>query len=119
MGMDVLYCRQINILAPFTLHIDNLTADHSVGTGTGRNLMDHCQQTGRVTTGCEAGITGQLEGFRQKCVSGQNRQRLSEDLMIGRIAAPEIIVIHGRQVVVDQRICVNHLHGTCSRNRAF
>jgi hypothetical protein len=32
------------------------------------------------------------------------------------VAAAEIVVVHGGQVVVDQRICMDHLHGASGRH---
>jgi hypothetical protein len=56
-----------------------------------------------------------LEGMRQQRVPRQDRDPLAEDLMAGRLSAPEIIVIHRRQVIVDERIGVNALDRTGCR----
>src|SRR5439155_13040924 len=44
----------------------------------------------------------------QQGVAGQDRQRLAELLVTGRQATAKVVVVHGGQVVVDQRIRVNH-----------
>ena len=44
----------------------------------------------------------QAESFGQQRVPGENRGCLAIHLVIGRTATTEIIIIHGRQVIVDQ-----------------
>ena len=56
-----------------------------------------------------------LEGQRQQGVAGQDRRRLAEHLVAGRPAAAQVVVVHRRQVVVDQRVGVDHLDGTGGR----
>jgi hypothetical protein len=43
-------------------------------------------------------------------VPRQDRGGLVEGLVAGGPAAPQVVVVHGRQVVVDQRIGVDQLH---------
>ena len=52
-----------------------------------------------------------LEGQRLQRVAGQDGGGLVELLVTGGLAAPEIVVVHGRQVVVDQRIGVQEFDG--------
>ena len=52
-----------------------------------------------------------LKGQGQQGVAGQDGHRLAEDLVAGGPAATQIVVVHGRQIVVDQRIGVDHFHG--------
>ena len=63
------------------------------------------------TPGGEARVADQLEGLGQQGVTGQDGDSFAEDLVVGGIAAPEVVIVHGRQVVVDQGIGVDHLHG--------
>ena len=58
-----------------------------------------------------------LERQRQEPVPGQDRRRLVKRLVAGRPAAPQVVVVHRRQVVVDQRIGMNHLQRTGRRHR--
>ena len=44
-------------------------------------------------------------------VAGQHGRALAEDLVVRRLAAAEIVVVHAGQVVVDERIGVQHLYG--------
>ena len=32
--------------------------------------------------------------------------------MTGRPPTPQVIIVHGRQIIMDQRVSVNHLHGS-------
>ena len=56
-----------------------------------------------------------LESQGQQRVAGQNRRRFAERLVTGGPAAAHVVVVHGRQVVVDQRIGVHHLDGAGRR----
>ena len=48
-----------------------------------------------------SGSSQHLEGHRQQAVAGQDRGRLVESLVAGRLAAAQIAVVHRRQIVVD------------------
>ena len=62
-------------------------------------------------------LAGQhLERQRQQGIAGQNRRGLVERLVAGGPATPQIVVVHGRQIVVDQRIGVDHLDGAGGRH---
>ena len=52
-----------------------------------------------------------LERNRQKRVASEHRRRLVERDMCRRPTAPEIVVVHAGQVVVHERIGVQHLDG--------
>ena len=45
----------------------------------------------------------------QQSVAREDRGRLIELLVIGRTTAPEVVVIHRRQVVMNQRVSMNQL----------
>jgi hypothetical protein len=50
-----------------------------------------------------------LEGPRLQCVAGEAGHRFSENNVAGGPAAAEVIIVHRRQIVVNQRIGVNDL----------
>jgi hypothetical protein len=52
-----------------------------------------------------------LEGQSVQAVAGEDRRRLAEGLVSGRLAAAEVVVVHRRQIVMDQRIDVNRFDG--------
>ena len=57
------------------------------------------------------GIGGDnLKCQRRHRVAGQDRDRLTEDFVIGGPAATKIIVIHRRQIVMHKRKGMNQFH---------
>ncbi len=52
-----------------------------------------------------------LVGERLQGIAGEDRRRLAVSLVAGGTAAAQVIVIERRQVVMDQRIGVDHLQG--------
>ncbi len=50
-----------------------------------------------------------LEGRGEQGVTGQDRVGFAIHLVVGGPAATEVVVVHGRQVVMDQRHGVDHL----------
>ena len=87
--------------------VDHLPADHAAtaagGAEPGRQLAAH----GRVRVG--GGIDQHLEGQRQQRIAREDGGRLAELDVTGRLAAAKIVVVHGRQVVMDQGIAVHQL----------
>ena len=55
------------------------------------------------------GVSHHLKSIGQQAIARQNGSRLVIGLVDGRAAAAQIIIIHGRQIVMDQRIAVDHL----------
>ena len=60
-----------------------------------------------------------LERQRQQRVAGKHRRRLVKGLVNGRLAAPEIVIVHAGQVVMDQRITVDALERRRRAQQAF
>ena len=82
------------------LEIDHLSADHTGCTGGGGEFRDEIASYRRIAVG--VGMGQHPEGCGQQTVSGENRRRLVELLVAGRSPAPEVAVVHRRQVVMDQ-----------------
>ena len=59
-----------------------------------------------------------VEGKRQQRVTDKNCGRLVEGLVHGRPSAPQIVVVHGRQIVMDQRIAVHEFERGAGHQRA-
>lgn len=59
----------------------------------------------------------QLHCRRQQPIARQNRHVLAELAVICQLTAPQVIVVHRRQVVVNQAVCVNHFQRTGKRQR--
>ena len=82
----------------------------------------------RACAAARGAAGGALGGSRQhgerlgeQRVAGEDRQGLAEDHVAGRPAAAQVVVVHRRQVVVDQRVGVDHLdarrRAACARSR--
>ena len=99
------------------LQIHHLAADHALGAGGGGHGGD--EPAAHLRVGVGRGIAEDSEGERQQCIAGQNRRRLAEFDVAGGLAAPQIVVVHRRQIVVDQRIGVDHLDRGGGAQRAF
>ena len=63
------------------------------------------------------GVNQQFESNLVQRVSGKHRNRLIEGLVHCRFAAPHVVIVHARQVVVNQRIDVNGLDRTADAQR--
>ena len=61
------------------------------------------------------GLRGDFKRLRQQRVARQHGDAFAEHLVVGRLAAAEIVVVHRRQIVVDERIGVDALDGARER----
>ena len=107
-----------SIVRALRLEVHHLAADEAgraAGLAEDRRGREPPAQPRRVQPGGHLGQ--QVEGPRQQRVAGQDRDRLAEDLVRGRLAAAQVVVVHGRQVVVDQAVGVDHLHGAGERHQ--
>ena len=100
----------------------------ALATATGPARSSACPPTSAVapaawasaaTQAAAAGgpnVAGQhFERQGQQSVAHQNGRRFAEDLVACRPAATQVVVVHRRQIVVDQRIGVDHFHGAGRR----
>jgi hypothetical protein len=60
-----------------------------------------------------------VEGLGQKRVAGQQRNPFTENLMVGQLSPPEIIVVQGGQIVVNDGIGMDEFQGTGEREQVF
>ena len=58
-------------------------------------------------SGCVSRARQNVEGKRQQAVAGEDRGRLVEFLVRGRLPAPQVVIVHRRQIVVHQRIAMH------------
>ena len=93
-------------------NIVGLPAHQLAGTGG----LGQCRAAGGRHARRANAFGQHLEGEAQQAIAGQDRHRLAEDLVARRPAAAEIVVVHGGQVVVNERIGMDHLHGTSGRH---
>ena len=83
---------------------------------------DHARPPGRIGQGCDEAapyfsigmglfITKNTKGKGKQAVPGENRRGLVELYVTGVLAAPQIVIVHGRQIIMNQRIGMHHFHG--------
>ena len=102
--------------------IDGLAANHSARASGLRNNLHRTElsvaQDGRRNARHLPWFAREKhERFREQSVTGENRQALAVDDVVGRPASPQGVVVHGRQIVVDERVGVNQLERTRGRHR--
>ena len=96
--------------AAFGGEVERLPAGHAGGAARVGERLDHAHADRGV--GRQARMRRQqLEGQHLQRIAGQDRRRFVERLVAGRPAAAQVVVVHGRQVVVHQRVAVNQLDG--------
>ena len=87
-------------------HVEELAAHHPADARGGRQLARAGEHVGRL-----AGLLGERQPQRlgEQAVAGEDRHVLAERHVAGGLAAAQVVVVHGRQVVVDERVGVDHL----------
>jgi len=88
------------------LKICNLSGDELERTGGASQLVH--QGAMRIALG-GLRLSKDLEGAREKRITGKNGDPFAENLVAGRLAAPEIVVVHCWQIVMDERVGVDAL----------
>ncbi len=89
----------------FRYQVDHLATDHAADSGRfGETGGERGAHRGVVVGG---GIGQNREGQREQPVAGQDRGRFVESLVNRWLPATEIVVVHGRQIVVDKAVAVN------------
>src|SRR6185503_10578103 len=108
--MNVLKRQRVNFLT-FAFYVGHLPADQRLNrSGGSRNFADDPHLTIGVSVWV---VRGQHpECLSQQRIACQYRDRLAERLVASRPSAPQIVVVHRRQIVMDQRIGMNHLDCT-------
>jgi hypothetical protein len=83
----------------FCFEVRHLSPDHAMdGACGGGNLREDGGAAVRGYRGCSDRLKRQC----QKRVTGKNRQGLAKFLVAGRFAAPQVVIVERRQVVVNQ-----------------
>ena len=104
---------------PDRIEIDRLSADHAGRAGGVGDQRQHAQlphhQRGVMPLRF---AREQAKRFGLQTVAGENRHAFAVHDVRRRPPAPQVIVIHRRQVVVDQRIGVDHFDRARRRHRA-
>ena len=109
MKLDELFFAELMALSE---NVDHLPLYHAVAACRTRQNCNCC----RGTVARDIRIhCADRECVGQKTVPCQSRIRLTEDLVVRRLSAAEIVIVHARKVVVDKRICMHHLNGARKR----
>ena len=101
---------------PFGDEVEHLPARHAVRARGARQFEHQLGADERVLVG--RGIGDDLERQVVEAVAGEHRGRFVEGLVDGRLAAAQVVVVHARQIVVDQRIDVDRLDRRAGADRA-
>src|SRR5262249_38568625 len=81
----------------FPGQILSLAADHATGPGPGGQLKSTTgSRTRRIT------LRQRLESQGQQGITGQDCEGFAKLLVTGWLAATQVIIVHGRQVIVNQ-----------------
>ena len=97
--------------------IDRLSADHACRPGRDRQQLHGAKparRVGRVRVRREhaRGRTRDHgKRFGEQAIAGKNRESVAVHDVGGRPATAQFVVVHRRQIVMNQRIGMNHLHG--------
>mgnify|MGYP002588362198 CR=1 FL=1 len=91
----------------FVLQVQLLSVDHAMAARTS------AQRAGGRHADLRRNrrICDHLKSLSQQHIASQHRCRLAEGLVAGGAAPAQIIVIHAGQIIVDQRVAMQHLHG--------
>jgi hypothetical protein len=82
-----------------------LSAHHATEAGGARELRDQLEPDLGIGVRLRAGENVESQG--EQPVAGKNGGRLVECLVRGRATASQVVVVHGGQIVVYQRIAVH------------
>jgi hypothetical protein len=96
----------VRLVGPDRGDVEILAAHHPVDPGRRRQRADRGQHVGGL-----ARLMGQQmpEGLGIEPVAGEDRNVLAESHVIRRPAPAHVVVVHRRQVVVDERVRVDEL----------
>ena len=86
--------------------VEKLPADHPVDPGRARELGHRAQDLRRFAL---LVVEDMAEGLGVQRVAREDRDVLAEGDVRGRAAAAHVVVVHRRQVVVDERVGVDEL----------
>ena len=98
----------------FKLEIENLSRDQPSAAGGMCELAEErCRRVARE----RPGVGKYFESDRQQRVSGKHRDPFAKNLVARRAPAAEVIIVHARQIVMNQGIGMHALDGARSGQR--
>ena len=99
--------RGLGRLASFRCQIGDLSGDESAGARGKSQLGD---EIGRVVAGERLCRGENGEGLGQQGITGEDCYPLPEHFVRSGFAATEVVVVHARKVIMDERIGMDHFH---------
>ena len=108
----------------FGFDVDDLAADHAgregaVGAYSGADGEGDFAEDGDGGGGWCGELRDGLEGEGLEGVAGEDGDGFAEDYVAGGLAAAEVVVVEGGEVVVDEGVGVDHLDGCAEVGCAF
>src|ERR1043165_931823 len=96
----------------FPFEIRHLPADPSTGgpRGSGKLCYQACSA---IPWNRE--LRQHLKRQSEQRIAGQDRHRIAENLVVGELAAPVVVVVERGQVVMNQGVRVNQFQATRAR----
>ncbi len=105
--MDVTELGDRDALA-FTLQVGHLSGDQFEGTGRSGEFED---DVAVVVAGTDVAEGSHFESLGEERVAGEDGDAFAENLVAGETSAAVVIVVHRREVVVNQGVGVDALDG--------
>mmetsp|Transcript_38678 Transcript_38678/g.121161 ORF Transcript_38678/g.121161 Transcript_38678/m.121161 type:complete len:397 (+) Transcript_38678:293-1483(+) len=114
-GVDPAEVVQAHALLALALEVHDLPAGEAQRPHAGRKVLDDVEGVldGHAYLGKLLG--GEEERLREHGVTGEDGDILAVHHVVRRLAAAQVVVVHGGQVVVDEAHRVDHLHAHASR----
>lgn len=105
--MNVTKIRRTDFFA-FALQINHLSGHQLTASGS---VGEFVNSIGHGITGPAAATGGEFERDGQERITSQDGDTFAENFVGGRLAAPEIVVVHAGQIIVNQGIGMNAFDG--------
>ena len=105
---DLLFAEPLHgpaVEAALGREVEHLAADHAAETRGTRQRLHQFDPHRRIGMGL--GARRDVEREREQPVTGEDGGRVVERLVHRRLAAAQVVVVHGRQVVMHQRIAMD------------
>ena len=94
----------------FGFEVGDLAADHAIYGACGSGNF---RQHGYAALGVDGSRGDDFESEGEQGIAGENGGGFAEFLVARRLAAAQIVVVEGRQIVVNQRVGVDEFDGAC------
>ena len=93
----------------FGLKIEDLPPDHAAQSGGARQSQYEFRANSGVVVG--RGVRRHIKRISQKAITNKDRGRLAKGLVRGRPSPSQIVIVECRQIIMDERVTVDHFEG--------